>query len=172
MIVFDLSCDGGHRFEGWFGSSNDFSSQSERGLLICPECGSAGIVKAPMAPAVAAKGNSSANIRRDGEQGKQSDLQEAGNNTAPSVSNTANASLPETMMKVVKKIADIQAAALKNSKWVGKDFAEKSRAMHYGEEKPAAIHGEATPEQAQDLRDEGVSVSPLPLPVAPPKDVN
>src|SRR5690606_28629393 len=57
MIVFDLSCDGGHRFEGWFGSSADFEEQSGQGLLNCPRCGSATISKAPMAPAVPKKGN-------------------------------------------------------------------------------------------------------------------
>ena len=33
MIVFDLSCSQGHRFEGWFGSSEDYASQQERGLV-------------------------------------------------------------------------------------------------------------------------------------------
>ena len=58
MIVFDLSCDFGHRFEGWFGSSDDFADQQNRGLIACPECGSSQVEKAPMAPAVPAKANS------------------------------------------------------------------------------------------------------------------
>ena len=53
MIVFDLSCDAGHRFEGWFGSSEDYAGQQRRGLVSCPRCGSADVDKAPMAPAVA-----------------------------------------------------------------------------------------------------------------------
>ena len=57
MIVFDLHCDEGHVFEGWFGSSEDFASQKERGLVSCPECGSMVVGKAPMAPAVPRKGN-------------------------------------------------------------------------------------------------------------------
>ena len=52
MIVFDLACDAGHRFEGWFASSDDFAGQQARGLVTCPECGSAQVTEAPMAPAV------------------------------------------------------------------------------------------------------------------------
>lgn len=172
MIVFDLTCGGGHRFEGWFGSSDDFSSQRERGLLACPECGSVYVEKAPMAPAVAAKGNRSLQRPKRTDESTVGDLENI-DGKAVALSNTPNSTpMPEAVMKAVKKLADMQAAALKDSKWVGKDFAEKSRAMHYGEEKSTSIHGEATPEQAQDLLDEGVSVSPLPLPVAPPKDLN
>ena len=57
MIVFDLSCEDGHRFEAWFRSSSAFEDQSGKGLLMCPHCGSGAVTKAPMAPAVPAKGN-------------------------------------------------------------------------------------------------------------------
>lgn len=58
MIVFDLKCTGGHVFEAWFGSSGDYQSQQARGLVSCPICGDAEVDKAPMAPAVPAKGSS------------------------------------------------------------------------------------------------------------------
>lgn len=57
MIVYDLKCAGGHGFEAWFGSAQDFDSQKERGLVCCPVCDSASVEKAVMAPAVGAKGN-------------------------------------------------------------------------------------------------------------------
>ena len=57
MIVFDLKCAVGHVFEGWFGSSADYEDQQGRGLVSCPVCGSGEVTKAPMAPAVPAKGN-------------------------------------------------------------------------------------------------------------------
>ena len=47
MIVYDLTCDHGHRFEGWFGSSDDYADQKAKGLLACPACGSAEVAKAP-----------------------------------------------------------------------------------------------------------------------------
>ena len=159
MIVFDLSCDQGHRFEGWFGSSEDFASQMDRGLVACPQCGSENISKAPMAPAVGKKGNQQPMPRQQ---------------TAPDTKDKglSNAPLTPEVAQALEKLAKAQAKALENSTWVGKDFVEQSRAMHYGERDHAAIHGEATVEEAKDLLEEGVQVAPLPLPVAPPDDVN
>src|SRR5438874_10926882 len=58
MITFDLECrTAGHRFEGWFGSSGDYAQQQQRGLVACPQCGSIDVIKAPMAPNIARKGN-------------------------------------------------------------------------------------------------------------------
>ena len=69
-------------------------------------------------------------------------------------------------------LAEAQAAALKDSTWVGDRFAEESRAMHYGERDHATIHGQATRDEAAALADEGIAVSPLPFPVAPPDEIN
>ncbi|WAT18430.1 DUF1178 family protein [Aurantiacibacter sp. MUD11] len=154
MIVFDLSCDNGHRFEGWFGSSEDFVSQKERGLVSCPQCGSDAVSKAPMAPAVGKKGNQQPAMPN--AKGK----------------NVSNAPMTPEVAEALEQLAKAQAKALENSTWVGKDFAEQSRAMHYGEREHEAIHGEASLEEARELLDEGVPVAPLPLPVAPPDDVN
>jgi hypothetical protein len=158
MIVFDLSCEFGHRFEGWFGSSEDFSSQQERGLVSCPTCGSESVSKAPMAPSVGRKGNQvqsgSAPVQGAEEKG------------------LSNTPMTPEVAAAIEKLAKAQAAALQSSTWVGKEFVEQSRAMHYGERDHAAIHGEASLQEAKELLDEGVPVAPLPLPVAPPDDVN
>jgi hypothetical protein len=66
----------------------------------------------------------------------------------------------------------MQAEALKNSRWVGAQFAETARAMHSGEMEPALVHGQATVDEAKSLVEDGVPVSPLPLPVVPPTQVN
>ena len=161
MIVFDLSCHNDHRFEGWFGSSDDFASQQQRGLVSCPHCGSDQIIKAPMAPAVPAKANTKAAVPAQAEPEKPARK-----------GSLTNQPLPPEVTKALQKLADVQAKALKDSTWVGKDFAEKSRAIHYGEEDKTVIHGEATLEEAKDLQDEGIAVSPLPFPVGPPKDLN
>lgn len=161
MIVFDLSCSNGHEFEGWFGSSGDFASQKERGLISCPQCGSEQVMKAPMAPAVGRKGNQQAAARpRAGESVADTDHQ------------VANGAMPPEVQQALFKLAEAQAKALEKSRWVGKDFAETSRAMHYGEQDQEAIHGEASMEEAQRLIEEGIEVSPLPFPIAPPEDLN
>jgi len=156
MIVFDLECrSGGHRFEGWFSSSDDFASQQQCGLVSCPECGSVEVGKAVMAP----------NVGRKGNQGAASvpARQEAVSNGPP---------LPPEAVKMMKKLAKMQTEALKESKWVGEQFAEDARAMHYGEREMESIHGQATLGEAKELSEEGIAVAPLPFLVAPPGKAN
>ena len=160
MIVFDLECRAnGHRFEGWFASSDDYARQQERGLVSCPECGSADVIKAPMAPRLARKGN-------------QLSAPAAPAPTSPPTQAMAKGKLPPEAVKAMQAMAAMQAEALKKSKWVGDTFAEDARAMHYGERDAEPIHGETTVEQAQELWEEGIEVMPLPFPVAPPGKAN
>lgn len=74
--------------------------------------------------------------------------------------------------EVIAQIASLQAELLRDSRWVGQEFAETARAMHHGEIDTSPVHGEATAEQAQSLVEEGVPIAPLPLPVVPPNQVN
>ena len=143
MIVFDLKCAAqGHIFEAWFGSTADYESQKERGLVSCPLCGSAEVDKAPMAPAVAAKGN------------RTSD------------------SSPAAMKKMLAEMATLQKKMLENSEHVGDRFPDEARAIHLGEAEARAIHGRASREDAQSLAEDGIPVAPLPFPVAEPGDEN
>ncbi|HEY6661635.1 MAG TPA: DUF1178 family protein, partial [Sphingomicrobium sp.] len=70
------------------------------------------------------------------------------------------------------RIAALQAEMLKESRWVGDDFADTARAMHSGEMEKAQVHGNATLADAKSLIDDGIAVAPLPLPVVPPNQVN
>ncbi len=60
MIVFDLSCGGGHVFEAWFSSQQDYDGQRSRGLVSCPVCSDPEVSKAPMAPRIATGGKQAA----------------------------------------------------------------------------------------------------------------
>ena len=80
--------------------------------------------------------------------------------------------MPPEVAAALEKLAEAQANALESSKWVGNGFAELSRAMHYGERDAETIHGQATREEAIELFEEGIPVSPLPFPVAPPEELN
>lgn len=155
MIVFDLACTDGHRFEGWFGSSSDYEDQRARGLLACPSCGATDVTKAPMAPAVPAKGNQRQEVLPP-EQARP----------------MANTPMPPEMQKALAALAKAQAEALKNSTWVGDKFADETRKMHYGERDEAPIHGQASLAEAKALIEEGVPVAPLPFPVAAPDKLN
>ena len=163
MIVFDLCCDSGHRFEGWFGSSDDYADQQARGLVTCPNCGSAQIAKAPMAPAVPAKGNS----RSSGEM-----MPAEPDHGHQDLHPVSSKPMPEEVQKALSALAKAQEKALKHSTWVGDNFAEKSRAMHYGEADEAPIHGRASAEEAKSLIDEGIAVAPLPFPISSPEELN
>jgi hypothetical protein len=181
MIVFDLHCTEGHRFEGWFGSSSDYEDQKARGLVSCPECGSGEVGKAPMAPAVPAKGNTEVETRGQNAAGKthspvaaRKEGAGAGEVLVPSYAGqpVSNKPIPAEIQEALKALAKAQEKALKESTWVGSSFAEKSREMHYGEREEAPIHGQATAQEARSLMEEGVAIAPLPFPVAPPEDLN
>jgi hypothetical protein len=161
MIVYDLSCRvGGHRFEGWFGSSGEFDAQQAGGLVTCPECGSCEIDKAPMAPNLARK-------RNQVEQ-RAAAIAPAPAESAPVV----GGALPPQAMAMMQAMAAMQAKALEKSRWVGNQFAEVSRQIHYGERDVEAIHGQATADEARELLEEGIELLPLPFPVAPPGEAN
>ncbi|MEY4161173.1 MAG: hypothetical protein RLZZ136_1794 [Pseudomonadota bacterium] len=160
MIVFDLECrSGGHRFEGWFGSSNDFAQQQGRGLVICPVCSSTDVIKAVMAPNVGRKGNQlpSTPAAKPAE--------------AETVTNSP-VSLPPEAAAVLHAMAQAQAEALKASRWVGDKFADTARAIHYGERDAELVHGKTTPKEAQDLMEEGIEIAPVLFPIVPPGEAN
>jgi len=161
MIVFDLECvPHGHRFEGWFGSSEDFAHQQERGLVTCPQCASPQVIKAPMAPRLSRKGNQ---------------VEAASPAPRPAPKQAVAALPPEAAVKLqaaMQALATAQAEALKSSRWVGKDFVKDARAMHYGDKEAVPIHGQASPDEAKALVEEGVEIAPILFPVAPPEEIN
>ncbi|GIX23810.1 MULTISPECIES: DUF1178 family protein [Caldimonas] len=137
MKVFDLRCGHGHGFEGWFASEEDFQSQLARGLLSCPLCGDATVEKLPSAPRL--------NLGA-GSQPEASAPQEA----MPT---------PEQLwLRAVRHV-------LEHTEDVGERFAEEARRIHYGEVPSRGIRGQTTQEDAQALREEGIEVLTLPLPV-------
>ena len=147
MIIFDLKCASqGHVFEGWFGSSADYEEQQERGLVSCPICGSPEVVKAIMAPAVAAKGNQGSAKLFSGDVA--------------------------SVKRMLAALAAEQRRLLASSEHVGDRFADEARAIHLGEADARAIHGQATRAQAESLIEEGIPVAPLPFPVVEPGEEN
>lgn len=181
MIVYDLLCqDAGHAFEGWFSSSADYDSQKSSGLLNCPTCGSANIAKALMAPNVGTKGNKTDSMgqkstgQRSASQeniGQETASQEGARESGP-VSANNSVQVPAEYQELIGKLAKAQAKVLEASEWVGTDFPEKARAIHYGETDKKAIHGTASKDDVDALADEGVEIMPLPLPILPPETKN
>jgi len=147
MIVFDLLCIAGHRFEGWFGSAGDFTSQKARGLLQCPSCSSAEVQRVPSA----ARLNLGATEPRPAQPAK-----------APEKTPDMEGKDPFAIAQMLySKMLD---ELLTRTEDVGKDFPAEARRIYYKESPERAIRGRATQEEHEDLVDEGVPVARLPLP--------
>jgi hypothetical protein len=172
MIVFDLKCGDGHVFEAWFGSTRDYESQQARGLVSCPLCGNGDVVKAVMAPAVSAKSNQSRHAPPAPTETEVAPAPAQASTPVAASVPVQNMPEPAQIRAVLEVLAKAQQEALRDSTWVGRNFADKARAMHYGEEDHSAIHGEVAPEEARALIEEGVEVAPLPFPVIPAKARN
>lgn len=160
MISFDLKCTNHHVFEVWFRSSADYEAQSTAHQIMCPNCGDTEISKAVMAPAIASKSNKRP-TRTEAPESEQSVPMTIG---APGQA--------EQVQALIQALAHAQANALSESQWVGEKFADRARAMHYGEAEHSIIHGTASAQQAREMIEEGLPVAPLLVPITPPDQVN
>ena len=146
MKVLDLQCSHQHVFEGWFASEDDISSQPQRGLVSGPLCGDQQVEKRLSAPRL--------NLRA-----AKSTPPEAPARAVPVSNHPAQAELVELQARMLRAMREIVA----NTEDVGERFAEQARAMHHGEIERRNIRGNAAPEVALELIEEGVDVMPLPL---------
>jgi hypothetical protein len=142
MIRYTLTCDHEHAFEAWFRSGADYDRAAKRGDNVCPVCGSTKVGKAPMAPAVAG-------TRKKGKMSL----------AAPDPRSTA---MREAIREFRKKVTE-------GADYVGDKFAEEARKIHYEEAEARGIYGEATPDEAKELAEEGIGFHPLP---SVPEDAN
>lgn len=150
MKVLDLQCAHQHEFEGWFGSEDDFVSQLGRGLVTCPLCGDAHIQKKLSAPRL--------NLRAG-----------RGDAEATATPTPASAAVAMTNHGMNPDLAALQARMLRalrevvaNTEDVGERFAHEARAMHHGEVEHRNIRGQASPEEALAMMEEGIEVIALP----------
>lgn len=143
MIRYNLKCVAGHGFESWFNGADGFAALQASGQILCPVCGSAEVGKDLMAPAVRPARKAEAAARPD-LSAPASDLEE--------------------------KIAALRRQIEENSEYVGLNFAAEARAIHAGNAPERAIHGEAKPDEARAMIEEGLPVAPLPF--MPARKVN
>ena len=134
MIKYRLHCVKGHEFEAWFSSSAAYDAQAKGQQVCCPECDGREVVKAVMAPNVALHG-------------------------AAESAGDAQGEVPTA----VHLLREFRRALLANAEDVGQRFPEEARKIHYGETEHRSIYGEATPEDAKALAEEGIEFHPLPI---------
>jgi hypothetical protein len=148
MIRYDLRCDRGHAFESWFQSSGAYDSQVKRKLVTCPQCGSAKVEKAIMAP----------RIGRTGNRGQDIAVQ-----PQPQPAESASLVMAPQEAELRSKLKELRDHIVKSADNVGESFPEEARAMHYGDKEHRPIYGEASLEEARALIDEGIEVAPIPV---------
>jgi hypothetical protein len=151
LKVLNLACDQEHAFEGWFSSENDYESQLERGLLVCPVCESQVIRKTPSAPRLNLGATEPAAPQQRG-----SAPQQPGN--APMQANVLPS--PQQLQALYLRMARELAA---NTEDVGERFADEARRIHYHEAEERGIRGVTSPDEARELLDEGIGILPLPF---------
>jgi hypothetical protein len=153
MIRYALRCERDHAFESWFQSSSAYESQVKRKLVSCPSCGSVKVGKAIMAPRIVGKRG------RDGAAPAPSPIEPA--EILPPTNSTPLMMAQERELRA--KLKELRDHIVKNADNVGESFPNEARKMHYGEIEHRPIYGEASPDEARALIDEGVEVSPLPV---------
>ena len=157
MIRYSLQCERGHAFESWFQSSSAYESQEKRKLVNCPICGSARVERAIMAPQI---------VSQKGRDRTEPAAAAPAAGTEVAVPAPAPTSTPLLMAQereLRAKIKELRDHIVKNADNVGERFPNEARKMHYGDIEHRPIYGEASPDEARALIDEGVEVSPLPV---------
>jgi hypothetical protein len=137
VIAYSLICKAGHEFEGWFANSTAYTEQAKAGELACPVCGDTSVTKAIMAPAV------------------MTSVTKAKGRTTP-------ASVADERQQVRQFVAGFRKFVEENADYVGPQFPEEARKIHYGETEARHIYGESTLAQAKELIEEGIDIAPMP----------
>ena len=144
MIVFDVVCDTGHRFEGWFASARDFASQKRRGLVQCPSCGSAKVRRIPSAARI--------NLGAPAPKPRK----------APEKTPQMEGKDPFAIAQML--YSNMLDELLTKTEDVGKEFPAEARRIFYEQSPARAIRGQATEQEHDELVDEGIPVARLPVP--------
>ena len=155
MIHYNLRCAKGHAFESWFQSSAAYETQEKRKLVSCPVCGSAKVERAIMAPQIVSNKKG-----RESAEAAPAPVAATTEVAAPAASTPL---LMAQERELRAKLRELRDHIVKNADNVGERFPNEARKMHYGDIEHRPIYGEASPEEARSLIDEGVEVSPLPV---------
>lgn len=160
MIRYALRCESGHAFESWFADSSTYERQHARGLVTCPLCDSANVEKAIMAPRL---GRTKTRKETDRGHGERPDATENLPVVQPPTERAEPLMMAPQERELVARLRELREHVAKNAENVGPRFSSEARKMHYGDIEQRAIYGEATPDEARSLIEEGVEVLPLPV---------
>jgi hypothetical protein len=171
MIRYALNCEQGHEFESWFQNSAAYDKQAKRSLVTCPICGSAKVEKSMMTPRLGrADAEADQHPPAPPHPGPTPPVPTPPNPLPPGPmppipppSKAALALMASQEREVRKKLKELRDHVTKNASYVGPRFPEEARKIHFGETEPRSIYGEASPDEAKQLQDEGIEFHPLPI---------
>ena len=148
MKVYNLKCQFGHSFEGWFRSNDEFLDQSDQGILSCPVCDDNVVTRLPSAAHIQAqKASGSFSAETSSDAGRNSVFQ----------------------TEVNRKLLEVAKHILENAENVGSQFAKEARKIHRKESEERSIYGTVTTEESKELRDEGIEIFSIPVGVVKKK---
>ena len=165
MVIYDLVCDEGHAFEGWFKNADDLGAQQKNGLLTCPYCDSSTVSKVITPPKVGRKSNSTSTQSLDSSASKGMSISGKVSVDKQSLAmggNSYNSDNPQAYAKLQKMLGKVHDYIDVNFTDVGNRFTEQAISIHNGEKEPENIRGTASKEQLKELADEGVQALPVP----------
>lgn len=169
MILFVLKCTADHRFEAWFRNGDAYEAQAAAHAITCPVCGDSRITKAPMAPRIAkgrAKDKDPAPEAAPAPApapATQAVMPAPSRETVPSgAPSTVDEARQRFAAEMMRQLTEMRRTVEENCDYVGDRFAEEARRIHYGETDPRGIYGEASAEDVEELREEGVTFHRIP----------
>jgi hypothetical protein len=168
MIRYELRCDQAHEFDGWFKDSAAFDRLAQAGLVECPHCGPTKVAKRLMAPAIPKKGRPARNAKPEALPAPVVEAPApppAHTSSPPGLPAAALAAMPAELRAMLRHM---RTEIEKNCDYVGADFAEEARKIHHGEAEARGIFGEASEDEAEALREEGIDIARIPW--VPPSD--
>ena len=171
MIKYSLICEFHHSFEGWFSDSASFEQQCERDLIACPECGNSKVKRALMTPNLSAGKHRNQPAIPDGVLKSEVSPVEAGSSMEQNLSlsvpadNQMKDQLKQqiTPEQIITMVRHVRRYVETNGSNVGNKFAEEALKIHYGEKEQELIYGTCTPEEGEQLADEGIEFAEIPL---------
>ena len=133
MIKYNLKCKHKHEFESWFLDSKEFEKLKSKKMIECIFCKTKSIEKSIMAPSVLS------------QEQKQKDQKSI-----------------KYIKKIQKDLLKIRNFVEKNFEYVGNNFPREVRNVYYDKRKNKNIYGKATPEETQELEEEGIELTAIP----------
>jgi hypothetical protein len=158
MVIFDLTCPEGHRFEGWFTDLADLERQLAEGLLSCPVCGDTRVRRLPSVFGLVKNRQGRSRKGRGREREREQDREKGKGKASegePGEGGQAAeflARLEELSDRLQEDFAD-----------VGAGFSGEALKMHFGAAPRRNIRGFSTEEEEELLRKEGVEFFKAPM---------